>query len=231
MDSQEVDGKKIIVGWCENNTTSPVHVKYEAVLKLRNKGEQIRKGTTLTLPASPTLLTKAIFNLHDVEFEHLRLVVLNRKDEILAFDKIINPQPSALSEIDDKAIDPSPTIISTQRKSLAHELEIEGLILDETRSKLARDFYEIFYRNWSSIAVDSRGRTIIIKEIPGRIGIGTTIVVLMDETSVIQLNLQPRASVVEDLAGQVVTALEKYMNDPNNHSVIDGDDLTGSGIY
>ena len=231
LDTQEVDGKKIVVGWCENNTTSPVNVKYEALLKLRSKKEQVRTGSTLTLPASPTLLTKAVFTLNNVEFESVRLVIFDHQNNILTRDIIDSPHPLAHFKLNKTRTDPLPPPAVPLRRSRNEELEIDGLVLDETRSKLARDFYELFYRNWSAVSADAKGRTIIIKEMPGRIGIGTTIIVLIDDKSVMQLNLQPRTSLVEDLAGQLVDALEKYLNDPNNHTVIEGEDLTGSGIY
>ena len=230
LDSQEVDGKIIIVGWCRNNTAIPKYVNYDVFLKLKGQAIDTILGTTLTLPSSPTLLTKAIFTLKVAEFEQLNLVLRNKENEILAFDKMI-PPPSKQKPVSiDQPTDPPSPAITKAKKSLL-DIEIDGLVLDETRSKLARDFYETFYRNWSSLQIDAKGQTIIIREMPGRIGIGTSVIVEVDDRPVTQLNLQPRTEVIEDLAAQLVAALETYLNDPNNNSVIQGDDLIGSGIY
>lgn len=231
LDSQEVDGKKIIVGWCRNNTSSPVSFNYEAVLKLSEKKEDISWGQTLALPNIPTLLTKAIFTLNDVDFEYIRLVLLNQKNEILAFDKIEIPLPQQKIVAVTPPADPPTHERDKKLKNNFFELEIDGLILDETRSKLARDFYETFYRNWSTLQIDAHGQTITIREMPARIGIGSVVVVEVNDKTITQLNLRPQVELIEDLAGQLVGLLENYLTDPNNHSVIEGDDLIGSGIY
>lgn len=232
LDSQEVDGKKIIVGWCRNNTSSPVYFNYEAVLKLRGKEPDIQKAQTLALPNITTLLTKAIFTIKDADFEYIHLSLLTKENELLAFDKIDAPPPQQKIV----AVVPPPTDPPTHQKdnrskSNFIELEIDGLILDETRSKLARDFYETFYRNWSTLQIDAHGQTITIREMPARIGIGSVVVVEVNDKTITQLNLRPQTEVIEDLAGQLVGLLENYLTDPNNHSVIEGDDLIGSGIY
>ena len=230
LDSQQVDGKKVIVGWFTSNATSPIYINYETVLKLKGNEEKVKRGTTLTLPATPTLLTKAIFTLNEIEFEHIRLVVTNQQNEILAFDKIDAPLLPKKIEAHSKTSD-LPTINNSKVSAVLSDLEIEGLVLDETRSKLARDFYETFYRNWSTLQINTQGQTIVIRETPSRIGIGTRVAVEINDRSVYQINLRPRADLIEDLARQLVTALERYLLDPNNHSVIEGDDLNGSGIY
>ncbi len=230
LDTQQVDGKKIIVGWFTNNTASPFYVKYETVLKLKGNEEKVKKGSTLTLPVTPTLLTKAIFTLDDLEFEHIRLVVTNQENEILAYDKIDAPLPLQKPSVNSQPTDP-PTTNKKNTAFNSFDLEIDGLVLDETRSKLARDFYETFYRNWSTLSINTQGQNIVIREMPSRIGIGSRVVIEVNDKSISQINLRPRADITEDLAGQLVNLLEQYLLDPNNHAVIEGDDLTGSGIY
>lgn len=230
VDSQNVDGKKILVGWFQNNSNKPIDIYYEAKLKLTNQPEEIVKGNTLSLPGPPTLLSKAIFTLEEATFERLYLVVANKEKETLAFD-IIQTSPllrkrPLVKKSTRQRSSPSPSL-----KRNPIDAEIDGLVLDETRSKTAREFYELFYRNWSTAGSNSKGRIITIREKPGRVGLGANVIVEVDNKQVSQLNLQPRAEVLERMAGQLVSALDKYLNDPNNNSVIDGGDLTGSGIY
>ena len=229
IDTQQVDGKKIMVGWFRNNTTSPIQIYYEAKLKMSNEPEEIFKGNTLALPSSPTLLSKAIFTLDGIDFERLYLLVSNKEKEILSCD-IVQTSPFLKKR----------PVVKTPNKSIPSthppikrpvDVEIDGLVLDETRSKTAREFYELFYRNWSTIGISSKGRTIVIREKPGRVGLGANVIVEVDGKQITQLNLQPRAEVLENMAGRLVSAVEKYINNPNNNTVIEGGDLTGSGIY
>ncbi|HFA47589.1 MAG TPA: hypothetical protein ENJ95_01070 [Bacteroidetes bacterium] len=231
VDTQQVDGKRTFVGWLRNNSTTPAYIKYISVLKLKGQAAKTIRGTTLTLPNSPTLLTRAIFTLEEGTFEQLHLTVVNNNDDILASAKISAPPPSQKLP---PAFRPKKTDTPTGKKNTRNrfnDIEIDGLVLDETRSKMARDFYELFYKNWDAARLKTKSFIIIIREAPSRIGIGTSIIVEVDGKQVSRLNLQPRAEVMENMAGQLVAALENYLNDPSNRSNIDGDDLIGSGIY
>jgi curli production assembly/transport component CsgE len=111
---------------------------------------------------------------------------------------------------------------SSDRHSL-DDIEIEGLVLDESRSKLAHDFYELFYNSWRVIEEDIKtGYTITIREQPAFIGNGSRIVVDLDGTEITQLNLQPRIEVLESLSMQLVELL---------FNQIGAEDISGSGIY
>ena len=111
------------------------------------------------------------------------------------------------------------------------ELEIDGLVLDETRSKLARDFYEIFYQNWSSLNVSTKGQIIVIREQPAIVGFSTNLIVEVNDNQITQFNLRPGAGIIEDTAGQLVKLLENHLNNSSKNSVIDRNDLTGSGLF
>lgn len=69
-------------------------------------------------------------------------------------------------------------------------LEIDGMVVDETRSKVGRDFYDVFYQNWQA-PPDARRFTITIFEQPAP-GLGTIIYVKANETETFRYRLQPR---------------------------------------
>lgn len=97
-------------------------------------------------------------------------------------------------------------------------MEIDGLILDETRSKLAHDFYELFYANWRSGEEVSGNFTIVIREQPAQIGIGTRIIVEVDGEQLSNLNLQPRLEVLESLAAQLAESLRNHFQNPDGEA-------------
>ncbi len=109
-------------------------------------------------------------------------------------------------------------------------VEIDGLIIDQTKTKAGRDFYELFYNNW----IPPRGATdftINIAEDPGR-GRSTIIRILVNDQIVFKRFLQARYDVIEELSKNAigVTANRiKKLTDTKNQ--IEEGDQVGDGIF
>jgi curli production assembly/transport component CsgE len=111
------------------------------------------------------------------------------------------------------------------------EVEIDGLIIDETKTKAGRDFYELFYNNWIAPR-KAKYFTIYIAEEPAR-GRSTIIrVSINNEHVVFRQFLQSRYEIIEELSDNAIGAtyrklriLERIRND------IEDGDLRGNGIY
>ncbi len=109
-------------------------------------------------------------------------------------------------------------------------LEIDGLILDETRSKTGRDFYDIFYNKWVAPA-EARDFSITIRELPSR-GRSARIAVEVNGNILFSRFLQPRQDILELLAEQTVTVIQKHLSDSEKlKNDMEVDDQKGSGIF
>ncbi len=115
-------------------------------------------------------------------------------------------------------------------KKSSKDIEIEGLIVDQTQSKVGHDFYDLFYSNWQP--PDNFGDyTIIIEEKPLP-QLGTQVTIKINDNEVFQQILQPRYDVIEATAQYGVELAFNYIQ---NYQAIQkqlaGDDLQGSGIF
>jgi hypothetical protein len=81
-------------------------------------------------------------------------------------------------------------------------LVLDGLVLDETRTKVGRDFYDIFYQNWQA-PQDARNFTIRISEQPTP-NLGTIISVSVNGTDTFRHRLQPRYEFIEEASQYAV---------------------------
>lgn len=226
LEPQETDGKTVVISWCQNNTSSPKHLVYQATL-YTTADTTVRSGKTLSLPGQPNLLQNAVFSINDGQFQKITLTITEFGKELAASTLM---GPSAASA---PTVSPTEQLAGPQKIPNPDELEIEGLVLDETRSKLAHDFYELFYNSWTSSEEPSLGdHTIVIREMPGQIGFGTRIIVEVDGEQLSTLNLQPRAELVENLANQLVESLKEHFLNPQGESnPIQTEDIDGSGVY
>ncbi|WP_346858111.1 CsgE family curli-type amyloid fiber assembly protein [uncultured Draconibacterium sp.] len=110
------------------------------------------------------------------------------------------------------------------------DIEIDGLLFDETKTKSGRDFYDFFYTAWEA-PQGARNYFIYISEKPYRLST-TMIEVKINETLVFQSFLQPRNDIVEQLAQQAVVRTQVYLaNYEELVRQLDGDDRSGTGIF
>jgi len=110
------------------------------------------------------------------------------------------------------------------------EIEIDGLLVDETKTKSGRDFYEYFYQDWEA-PKNAKNYSIFITEKPYRLTT-TQIEIKINETLVFQSFLQPRGDIIEMLADQAVVQTKMYLQ--NYEAIIkqmEGTDRSGSGIF
>jgi len=110
------------------------------------------------------------------------------------------------------------------------EMEIDGIIIDQTITKVGRDFYDLFYSVWSA-PPKSKNFTITIKEmvLPGLI---TQIEVFVNENVVFKQKVQPRYEVLESMSQYANTVVVTYLNNYEKMKAqLEGQDQQGTGIY
>ena len=109
-------------------------------------------------------------------------------------------------------------------------MEIDGLIVKDTRTKHGTDFYDHFYRNWEA-PPNARNYTITIKELPYRLNM-TMVIVRINDNEIFRSALQPRREIIVSLADYALSRAEEFLvNYEDIMKQLGGDDQTGSGLY
>lgn len=121
-------------------------------------------------------------------------------------------------------------ILKRTNKPADYEIEIDGLLVDDTKSKAGKDFYDLFYGDWEA-PQNARNFTITISEKPYRLT-STLITVYINENLVFQSILQPRLDLLEAMSDNAIQTTYEYLNNYEAiMKLINGDDMTGTGIY
>lgn len=110
------------------------------------------------------------------------------------------------------------------------DLEIDGLIVDQTITKMGKDFYDMFFTGWNA-PPKAKNYTITIREmiLPG---MGTQISLWINDTEVFKNRVQPRYDYIEALAQYAVSVVYQYLdNYERMKSQLEGEDQQGSGIF
>lgn len=110
------------------------------------------------------------------------------------------------------------------------ELEIDGLIIDETISKIGRDFFELFYSNWKP-PKNATNYTIRINEKISP-GMATQIAFYINDKELFKQKVQPRYDYLEMLAGYINRLAYSYLANYNAlMKQLENEDQQGTGLY
>jgi curli production assembly/transport component CsgE len=110
------------------------------------------------------------------------------------------------------------------------DLEIGEMIFDETITKVGRDFYEIFFNNWSN-PTEIKDFSITVQERPMP-GIGTQITVMIDDFELVKQFIRPNQEMIEMLAEYTVGRATQYLlNYQEIQAQLQSADQTGTGIF
>jgi curli production assembly/transport component CsgE len=109
-------------------------------------------------------------------------------------------------------------------------LLIDGLIVDETVSKLGRDFYELFYSYWSAPPAGEQ-YMIFVRE-QSQPGMGSRISVWLNDTELFSQQVQPRYELLEEYASYAVQLTASYISEyARMVQQLETEDQEGSGIF
>lgn len=232
-------GLVVITGLVENYTEKTFAYSYSMSLrKAAPSGNTMstQSGSFTLIPKEQKALSTVSINLSATASFNIVLKIFD--DEKVVAIKELNSDERFLADF--QKLKPKKQVLIT-KDTLDHKkastpqnstdaLEIEGLIIDETRSKSGRDFYEQFYAKW----VAPRGAkdfTITIRELPAR-GRAARVSVEINGNAVFRRMVQPRQDIIELLAEQSVGIAQKHLKDNENlKNDLGNGDQQGSGIF
>ncbi len=109
------------------------------------------------------------------------------------------------------------------------DLEIDGLIVDKTITKIGRDFYEVFQRGWEA-PPGARNFTILIEELPSRGNI-SVVSLSVNEDKLFEQPLQPRYDTIEEVATYMVGVVYEYLMNDQLNKQLEAEDKKAYEVY
>ncbi|MDM8158236.1 CsgE family curli-type amyloid fiber assembly protein [Labilibaculum sp. K2S] len=119
---------------------------------------------------------------------------------------------------------------NTAYENVGSEMEVDGLVMDETMTKVGRDFYDMFFSVWVA-PQKAKNFTITIKEmvLPG---LATQIIVLVNDNEVFKQRVQPRYEVLEQMSQYANQMAVQYLNNYEKmNAQLEDEDQQGTGMF
>lgn len=108
-------------------------------------------------------------------------------------------------------------------------LEIDNIILNETVTKIGKDFYDVFYKNWSP--PENMSSVVVIEEKPMP-SLGTRVSIKVNDYYIFQRVLQPRYETIKDAAITASNTVTSFLyNFEQIEKNLQGEDMEGTGIF
>lgn len=145
-------------------------------------------------------------------------------------NKITKEAPDSMKKLFEDIVKEELVKANAKKNKNAFDIEIDGLVIDDTKTKNGRDFFDFFFRDWEA-PPGTKNFTIYISEKPNRLN-STLIEVQINETLVYQSFLQPRLEIIEALAFESISITQMYLvNYEALMKELGGSDIKGTGIY
>ncbi len=110
------------------------------------------------------------------------------------------------------------------------DIEIDGLIIDQTQTKIGRDFYDYFYAKWEA-PLFIKNYNIYVKERPLP-KMGSWIFIEAHEQQVFRQVLRPRAADIEESAKKAAEYVHNFLlKYEEMKKELGNDDMQGDGIH
>lgn len=118
----------------------------------------------------------------------------------------------------------------TEEQMVSESFDLDGLVIDETISKVGHDFYTLFYENWKA-PEKITDYIINISELPSP-GMGSVIIIKINDEIIFNNRISPKQDLIESLAGMAIQISSNYLvNYQEMKSELEGGDMSGSGIF
>src|SRR5699024_1192979 len=165
---------------------------YRANKALINDSGMLEPGQVLRLPPAVT--------------ESPKFAYPSLRKTVSEADSTVDPELKEFREAFNRVLSNGDNNPKDQR-SQDPTLQLGGFVLDETISKMGRNFYTLFYQHWKA-PEGASNYTLTITEQPA-IGRGTQVTVMLDYDKIFTARLQPRYEYIDALSQQAVARSHK----------------------
>lgn len=195
----------------ENVTNTGYSLRYEfmsfKIDKQNNTNKNTQANRFVIKPNEKLILSKVSINRSEEGKVILVLVIYDLEDKPIGQDRVVlNYKEDQLQiEKEEKKIIIPKQEAETDQAKPQDGFVIEGLLIENTKTKAGRDFYRYFYSEYSNKNITSSKNILIEEVIAGFGGRSSKISVKVDNQLVWQFFAQPKKEFLKKMAGIAIS--------------------------
>jgi hypothetical protein len=188
-----------VTGTAENFSDGIKNLSYTLSVIKKNKqntntSKNSQNGEFTLNPNEKKILSTTKINQSSEDEIIILLLIYNDNDVMVGKDRII---------VDEKK--------NEVLKKKETELEITGIILDNTKTKIGKDFYDIFFLKYNSEAINGNQMVQIEEQV--NIGRTTILKITIDNQLIIEFIANPNEEFLIEKAEEAILITKKYFLD------------------
>lgn len=171
-------------------------------------------------------VNKSLITNPDIIFPNQEIAIpTENKENNLSKDSLLSSKKGIV-----KVYQSNDALLNMEQKKETQDIELNGMIVDQTQSKWGKDFFDLFNSGWIPPEITaSYTITIGEKMLPG---LKTQIIININGDDIYQNFIQPRYDNIVEAASEVIEIASMYLkNYEEIQAEIQGTDLKGTGIY
>lgn len=202
IEVKEFEEMVAITGTVENLTDVYENLHFKlSVIKNGNSNNTLnnsQEGRFTIKPNEKRTLSKTQINVEDNDKAIVLLLIYNEDDLLVGKDRIV------LQDIKDN-----------EANNNDKGIEIAGLISDETKTKIGKDFYELYFKKYNEASIN--GTEIVTIEEELNFGRTTRIKVYVSNALISEFIAFPDEDFLQYKADDAVLKTKKYFKDSKNN--------------
>lgn len=186
-----------ITGTAENLTSVLQNLHYKLSVIKKNKtnsnvSNNSQKGSFTLEPNSKNILSTTKINISSKDETIILLLIYDEGEKLVGKDRLV------VEYMKNK---------TTEEKEIG--LEIKGIISDETKTKIGKDYYDLFFKKYNLENINaSKIVTIEEEQLFGRT---TKIKIVIDNITINEFIAKPNEEFLESMAEQSIVLTKKYL--------------------
>ncbi|MDK2773031.1 MAG: curli production assembly/transport protein CsgE [Flavobacterium sp.] len=186
-----------ITGTAENLTSVLQNLHYKLSVIKKNKtnsniSSNSQNGSFTLEPNSKNILSTTKINISSKDETIILLLIYDEDEKLIGKDRLV------VDNMKNK---------TTEEKEIG--LEMKGIISDETKTKIGKDYYDLFFKKYNLENINaSKIVTIEEEQLFGRT---TKIKILIDNITLNEFIAKPNEEFLESMAEQSIVLTKKYL--------------------
>lgn len=206
-----------------NKTTFTQSIRYDfSVIRndigASNFSKNTQNGRKVVEPGQRTDLSKTTINAKPEDRVVVLLLIYDDNDQIIAKDRVAyNDEETSDTEVKEEFVDKLQADDKQGDIGDSYDgIQLRGVVLDETKTKAGRDFYQLFYSSYLANQINSE-RIISLRE-SFSMGNNTRIQVLVDENIIFEFFVRTQYDYLKSMAEVSIRRVGMHFNRLNREA-------------
>ncbi|MCC9044011.1 curli production assembly/transport protein CsgE [Myroides sp. M-43] len=206
-----------ITALAQNKTDITTSISYKlSVIKnnadSNNQSKTDQTGLKVIESFEKTVLSKTSFNASTADRIIVLLLIYNANEKLIGTGRYVyndNKDQDSIKQEMSTLLDKQKTISSSKSKEINYKISFKGIVVDETKTKAGKDFYQLYYSNYLVNNINSEHIITVTESIT--LGNNTKITIKTENKVIYEFFVQTKYDYIKSVSDTALKMTIKYL--------------------